>query len=125
MREGWGKLHNEEHHNLHTSENITTIKKSREMIWTGYLARKEKKKNYYNALMRKPEEMRPQGRYRHKWRILLKWLLEKYDGVLWSELTWLRMGPVEGFCEHCNEHLGFVKCEILDCLNDCWLLKKD
>jgi hypothetical protein len=52
--------------------------------------------------------------------------LEKYDGVLWSELIWLRKEPVEGFCEHCDEHLGSVKCcDILEYVNDCWLLKED
>jgi hypothetical protein len=57
------------------------MKKSKEMRWTGYLARMGKK-NYYMILVRKPE-----GRYRHKWTILLLWILKKYDWVLWRKLT--------------------------------------
>jgi hypothetical protein len=35
-------------------------------------------------------------------------------------------GPIVGHCEHGNAPSGYVKGrEILDCVNDCWLLKKD
>jgi hypothetical protein len=35
---GWRRLHNEELHNLYTSQNITGVIKSRRMRWTGHLA---------------------------------------------------------------------------------------
>jgi hypothetical protein len=36
---GWRKLHNEELHNLDSSQNIITMIKSRRMRWTGHVAR--------------------------------------------------------------------------------------
>jgi hypothetical protein len=36
---GWRKLHNEELHNLYSSQNIIRMIKSRRMRWTGYVAR--------------------------------------------------------------------------------------
>jgi hypothetical protein len=30
-------------------------------------------------------------------RTILKWILEKYDGMLWTGLIWLRIGTSEGF----------------------------
>jgi hypothetical protein len=35
---GWGKLHNEELHNLYSSFSIVRMIKSRRMIWAGYIA---------------------------------------------------------------------------------------
>jgi hypothetical protein len=32
-----------------------------------------------------------------------KWILERYDGVVWAGLIWLRIGTVEDSCEHSNE----------------------
>jgi hypothetical protein len=35
--------------------------------------------------------------------------------VVWTGLIWLRIGPVEGPCEHGNESSDFIKCwEILE-----------
>jgi hypothetical protein len=46
--------------------------------------------------------------------------------MVWIELIWLRMGTVEGCCEHGNEPLGSIKCrEILEWLHSWRLLKKD
>jgi hypothetical protein len=34
--------------------------------------------------------------------IILKWIIEKYDGV-WPGFIWIRTGTVEGFYEYGNE----------------------
>jgi hypothetical protein len=34
------------------------------------------KRNIYRDLVGKPEVKRPLGRHRHRWRIILKWILE-------------------------------------------------
>jgi hypothetical protein len=39
-----------------------------------------KKRRPYRVLVGKPEGRRPLGRPRRKWRIILKWILEKWDG---------------------------------------------
>jgi hypothetical protein len=47
------------------------------------------KGNAYRLLVGKPEGKRPLGRPR--W-IILRWILERYDGVVWNRLVWLRIG---------------------------------
>jgi hypothetical protein len=39
MEGGWRRLHNEELHNLNTSQSIVRVIKSRRMRWAGYVAR--------------------------------------------------------------------------------------
>jgi hypothetical protein len=50
----WGKLHNEELHNLYSSPIIIRIIKSRSMRWAGHVARIGKKRNVYRLLVGKP-----------------------------------------------------------------------
>jgi hypothetical protein len=53
---------------------------------------------------------------------ILKWILEIYDGAVWTGLIWVRKETNK----HGNEGSGSIKCwEILEELRDCWLLKKD
>jgi hypothetical protein len=48
-------------------------------------------------------------------RIILKWMLKKWDGEAWTGLLWLRIGQVAGACECGNEPLSSIKCgEFLD-----------
>jgi hypothetical protein len=49
----WRKLHNEELHNLYSTNIIRPIK-SRRMIWAGHLARMGEKRNAYRVLVGKP-----------------------------------------------------------------------
>jgi hypothetical protein len=45
--------------------------------------------------------------------------------VVWTGLSWLRIGPVEGSCEHGNEPSGSIKCwEVLEYVHNWQLLKK-
>jgi hypothetical protein len=41
---------------------------------------------------------------------ILKWILERYDVMEWIGLIWLRIGPVEGSCEHGIEPSASIKC---------------
>jgi hypothetical protein len=43
--------------------------------------------NAYRSLFRKFEGMGPLGRTRNGWRIILKRILKKYDGRMWSGLV--------------------------------------
>jgi hypothetical protein len=38
--------------------------------------------------------------------IILKWILERQDGVVWTGLIWFRIRPVEDSCEHGNDPSG-------------------
>jgi hypothetical protein len=42
---GWRKLHNEELHNLYSSQSIIRIINSRRMRWAGHVARMGEKRN--------------------------------------------------------------------------------
>jgi hypothetical protein len=35
-------------------------------------------RNLYNILVGKPQMKRPLGRFKHRWGIILKWILRKY-----------------------------------------------
>jgi hypothetical protein len=64
---GWGKMHNEERHNLYSSPSIIRIIKSRRMRWAGHVARMGEMRNVYRLLVGKPEGKRPLGRPRRRW----------------------------------------------------------
>jgi hypothetical protein len=50
------------------------------MQWTGHVARKGEKRNAYRILVGNPEEKRPLGRPRYRFRIILKWAIERQNG---------------------------------------------
>jgi hypothetical protein len=65
---GWGKLQNEELHNLYSSSSIMRMIIARRMRWAGHVARmRAEKKNAYRILVGKPERKRPLGRPRRRW----------------------------------------------------------
>jgi hypothetical protein len=51
---GWGKLHNEDVHDLYSSPSIIRILKSRKMRWAGHVTRMEAKRNAYRLFVGKP-----------------------------------------------------------------------
>jgi hypothetical protein len=56
--EGWGRLHNEELHNLYASPDIIWVIMSRLMRWAGNVARVENI-NVFHTLVGRPEGKRP------------------------------------------------------------------
>jgi hypothetical protein len=54
------------------------------------------KRNVYRMLVEKPEGNRPLGRPRRRQWTILKWILERYDGMVWIGLIWLRIGTSGG-----------------------------
>jgi hypothetical protein len=50
------------------------------------------KRNAYRLFTGKPERKRPLGRPRHRWWIIIGWILEKWNGVMWTGLVCLRIG---------------------------------
>jgi hypothetical protein len=57
-------------------------------------------RNAYRILMGKPEGRRPLGRPRRGWEDNIKMDLRE---IGWDGMIWLRIGPVEGSCEHGTE----------------------
>jgi hypothetical protein len=85
-------LHNEELHDLYSAPSIIRIIKSRRMRWASHVALMGEKRNTYRLLVGKPEGKRPLGRPRRRWGIILGWNLERWDGMMWTGLVWLRIG---------------------------------
>jgi hypothetical protein len=55
------------------------------------------KRNAYEILVGKPEGKRPLGRPRCRWvTTVLKWILQRYDGVAWTGSICLRIGTSGG-----------------------------
>jgi hypothetical protein len=50
------------------------------------------KRNACRLLAGKPEGKRPLGRPRRKWVDYNRMNLERWDGVMWTGLVWLRIG---------------------------------
>jgi hypothetical protein len=64
--EGWGRLYNEELHNLeYTSPNIIMMVKSRRIGWARHVGRM--RGNAYKSLVRKSVGKKLLGRSRHTW----------------------------------------------------------
>jgi hypothetical protein len=49
-------------------------------------------RNAYRVLVGKSEGKRPVGALDVGGRIILKWIVEKYDGVVWIGFVWLSIG---------------------------------
>jgi hypothetical protein len=82
---GWRNLHNEELRDLYSSPSIIRLIKSRRMIWTGHVARMEKR-NAYGLLVGKPEGKNALGRQRRRWVDNIKMDLGE---VGWGDVDWI------------------------------------
>jgi hypothetical protein len=91
----WNKFHNEELHNF-SAPNIVRMIKSRRTRWARHLARTRAKKNACTVLVGKPERKTALRRTYPGRRTILKWVLEKQDGVIWTGLICLRIGTNGG-----------------------------
>jgi hypothetical protein len=52
------------------------------------------KRNVYVLLVGKPKGKRTLGRPRHRWVDIISMILERWDGVMWTGLVWLRIETV-------------------------------
>jgi hypothetical protein len=81
---GWRKLHNEELYKLYASPNITRTKESR-MRWVEHVAFTGRLHTRFLW-----ESYKVTGHYKTKSeRIILKWILEKWDGIVRTGFIWL------------------------------------
>ena len=87
----WRKLHNEGLNDLYCSPNIVRVIKSRRMSWVGHVARMEEGRGVHKVLVGKPE-----GDQDVDGRIILRWIFRKWEGVVGTGWSWLRIGTVGG-----------------------------
>jgi hypothetical protein len=78
--------------------------KSRRMKWAGHVARMGERRVVYRVLVGKPEEKKPLGRPRRRWKgnikmdlqedekIILGWIFKKWNLGSWTGSIWLRIG---------------------------------
>jgi hypothetical protein len=69
---------------------------SRRQEWAGDAARMRKNTNLSECFIGKPESKRHFENLGVEKRIILKWFLEKWDGVVWSRFIWHRIGSCGG-----------------------------
>jgi hypothetical protein len=92
---GLRKLHNEELHNLYSSPSIIRMIKSR-MRWAGHVARMGGKGMHIGYWWeRQKERAHWEDQERGGW-IILNWISEGEDGMVWIGLIWLRIGTSGG-----------------------------
>ena len=86
----------EELNDLYSSPNIVRVIKSRRMRWAGHVARVEEGRGVHKVLVGKPEGKRPLGDQDIDGRIILRWILRKWEGVVGTGWSWLRIGKGGG-----------------------------
>jgi hypothetical protein len=84
----WGKLHNDEPHDLYSSPNIVRVIKSRRMRWAGHVTRMGEGRGVYRVLVGRPEGKRPRERHRRRWEDNIKMNLREI-GI--DEANWIRL----------------------------------
>ena len=62
----------------------------------GHVACMGERRGVYRVLVGKPEGKRPLGRPRHRWGIILRWVFRKWEEVVGTGWSWLRIGTVGG-----------------------------
>jgi hypothetical protein len=85
----WGKLHNDELHDLYSSPNIFRVIKSRRMKWAGHVARLGEGRGVDRVLVGRPKGKRPLGRPRRWWEDNIKMDIREIgiDGANWIFLA--------------------------------------
>ena len=111
----WRKLHNKELNDLYSSLNIIQVIKSRRMRREGHLAHMGKGEVYTGFRRRNIRDRNHLEDHGIDGRIILRWILRKWDWGAWTGLIWLRLGT--GTCKCGNAPSGSIKCkEFLDYL---------
>ena len=90
----WRKLHNEELSDLYSLPNIVRVVKSRRMRWAGHVGHMgEWCTGFWWGNLRERDHW---GDADVDGRILLRWIFRKWEGVVGTGWSWLRIGTGGG-----------------------------
>ena len=94
----WRKLHNEELNDLYSSANILRVIKSRRMRWARHVARMEEGRVVHKVLVGNLRERYHWGDQDVDGRIILRWILRKWEGewVVGTGWGWVKIGTGGG-----------------------------
>jgi hypothetical protein len=70
-------LHNDELHNLYSSQNIVRVIKSRRTMWAGHVAHMREGSGVYRVLVGRPEGKRPLGIRKRRWEDNIKMVIRE------------------------------------------------
>ena len=87
----WRKLYNDELSDLYSLPNTVRVVKSRRMRWAEHVARMDEGRGVHRVVVGKPEEKRPLERPDVDGRIILRWIFRKWEGVVGTGWSWLRI----------------------------------
>ena len=90
------KLHNKELSDLYSLPNIVRVVKSRRMRWAGHLARMGRGEVCAGFWWGNLREIDHWGDPDVDGRIILRWIFRKWEGVLGTGWSWLRIGTGGG-----------------------------
>jgi hypothetical protein len=87
----WRKLHNEELSDVYALPNIVRVVKWRRMRWAGHVARMGERRGVQRVLVVKPEERDHWGDPDVDGCIILRRIFRKWEGVVGTGWSWLRI----------------------------------
>ena len=92
----WRKLHNKELSDLYPLPNIVRVVKSRRMRWAGHVARMGQGRGCTGFWLGNLRERDHWGDPDADGRIILRWIFWKWEGVVGTGWSWLRIGTGGG-----------------------------
>jgi len=83
---------NKELYDVYFSPNIISVTKSRIVRWAVHVVRMGRAEVRTGFWLRDLMERNHLENIDVDWRIILRWIFKKWNGELWTVMTWLRIG---------------------------------